>query len=76
VAYDPIWEDAVEITSDLIRRLFGSLGCQEFVIDDVRYVPEHEIWKIRLTRKITDTNVNYEVTIDNLTGRPTRFRKT
>lgn len=65
----------MNIVSDLIRELFGPLGSQEFVIDDINYMPQHEIWRVRLSRRIEELNLKYEVTIDNRTGRPARFRK-
>jgi len=74
-AYDPIWGQAVNIASDLIRELFGPLGFQEFLIDDINYLPQQEIWRVRLTRKVEEVNLKYEITIDNRTGRPARFRK-
>jgi hypothetical protein len=72
---DPIWEEAIDIVTDLVRALYGSLGSQEFLISDIAYLPEKEIWRIKLNRRVEDLNLKYEIMINNLDGRATRFRK-
>ncbi len=68
-----ILDAIVELASTVIRELFGVLGSQEFVINDIKFKSNR--WIIVLTRKIDDLIINYEMVIDNDTGRVIRFRR-
>jgi len=68
-----ILDEVLEFAWRVIRELFGTMGSQEFVINDIKFRTNR--WVVTLLRKIDNLNLHYEITIDNDTGRIIRFRK-
>jgi hypothetical protein len=65
--------EVMELAWSVIRELFGTMGSQEFVIDDTKL--KSNKWVVSILRRIDNLNLRYEIVIDNETGRVIRFRK-
>jgi len=63
----------VELVNNYLRRLFGVLGSQEFVIDSFYHDDNAELWDIKLIRTVDRKTIRYEMSIDNHTGELVSF---
>jgi hypothetical protein len=72
--YSPM-EVAMSIALQFIQTSFGVLGSQEFRIEDVRHHARSNAWKVLTVRSIDGLHIRYEVTVDLVHQRPTRFRR-
>lgn len=66
----------IRVCDHQLRRLFGEYGRLEFVIEpDFLYDHNLDEWLIKIKRKVDDTVMWYEMSIDNQTGQVTLFRR-
>lgn len=63
----------VELVNRYLRRLFGVLGSQEFVIDRLDFDDNAELWDIKLIRRVNRKTMRYGMSIDNHTGQLISF---